>query len=94
MATKKNNYHGGHAAYEYVVAFAHAFLHRLVEVFGEQRGAAVEECGQRRYEGADEANCNKSLHAGRQYVLHHHGEGPVSVVSVGYVHDDAAACFL
>ena len=72
------------------MSLALALLHGLVEVLGEEGGAAIEEGSQRSHQCADEADGNDTLDTGRQDVLHHHGEGTVGRLVVGDVHLDAA----
>ena len=80
--TQQHDNDGGCTAYEHVVSLALTFLHGLVEVLGEQGGAAVEEGSQRSHEGADEADGDDTLHTHGQHLLHHAGKGGVGVAQV------------
>ena len=86
------DHHGGHTAYKYIVALAHALFHGLIEIFREESGAAIEEGGQRSYQGANETNGHDTFHTSRQDIFHHHGVSAIRVVGVGNIHLDAATC--
>ena len=72
------------------MSLAHAFLHGLVEILGEERCAAIEESSQRSNEGTYETDGYDTLNTSRKNVLYHHGESTISRLMVGNIHDDTA----
>ena len=60
--------------------FAHTLLERLVEVFGKEGGAAIEEGCKRSHESTDESDGHDTLDTSGKYVLHHDGEGGVGLL--------------